>query len=261
MHVLKDIRSFTYKLTPVFNDKNFISLLTEHSQKKALQNESFLQFKSSHAHEYIGLEHRLVQDPNLIVPFSKDQNISRIYLQKIKRALNLLYKQKNKLTDAIYHVTRRIKYFRQVTEIPKERIEQLLHYSQENWESIQDVMIFININAIGTASLPSIDTSLFLSKKLGTIIKQFRKILPDCKKFREMLNGRIWEIKQLQQDIKKNLKLERYPQQLRAFQENIRKKVNYNFFLNKWMANHFILENFDLNQIQNIKNGLRANSK
>ncbi|MHA1797524.1 MAG: hypothetical protein ACTSVY_03660, partial [Candidatus Helarchaeota archaeon] len=132
---MKDIRSFTYKLSPVFDDKNSLLLLRDHSQKKAFQDQEFSRFKSTHAHEYIGLEHRLVQDPNLIVPSLKDQNISRIYLQKIKRALNLLYKQKNKLNDAIYYITRRIKYFRQVTEIPKEKIEQLLHHSQEDLES------------------------------------------------------------------------------------------------------------------------------
>ena len=77
MYIIKDTRSFTYKLSPVLNDKNSISILNDHSQKKELQDQGFEQFKSSRAHEYIGLEHRLLQDPNLIVPPSMDQYLSR----------------------------------------------------------------------------------------------------------------------------------------------------------------------------------------
>ena len=126
MYLLKDMRSFTYKLSPVLKNKTSISLLREHKQRKALKNQGFEQFKSSHAHEHVGLEHRLLQDPHLIVPSSTDQNLSRLYLQKIKLTLNLLYTQKNKLNDAVYYIKRRIKYFRQVKEpIPQQSYRHL----------------------------------------------------------------------------------------------------------------------------------------
>ena len=260
MYLLKDMRSFTYKLSPVLKDKNSISLLNNHSQKKELQDHGFEQFKSSRAHEYIGLEHRLLQDPNLIVPPSTDQDLSRLYLQKIKLALNLLYKQKNKLNDAVYHIKRRSNYFKNVKEpIQNNKIDYLVNYFKEDLETIQDVMKFIKNNAIASASLPLIDTSLFLTQKLGEIVTQFSTLLPACKKIRELLNARIWEVKQVKQIIKKNLTLQRYPQKLQDFQEIIQNKVDYNFFLNRWMANHFILDNYDLKHIEKIKNGKSTN--
>jgi len=235
-------------------------LLNDHSQKKALQEQGFKQFKSSRAHEYIGLEHRLVQDPNLTIPSSMDQNLSRLYLQKIKQALNLLYKQKNKLNDAIYHIKRRINYFTQIKDpLQDNKIDYLVNYFQQDLETIQDVLKFTINNTIGTASLPLIDHSLFLTQKLGDIVTQFSALLPACNQLRKLLNARIWQVKQARQKIKKNLTLQHYPQELQNFQEVIKKKIDFNFFLNKWMANHFILENFSLKVIENIKNGKSSN--
>ena len=48
---MKDVRSFSFKLVPVIDNKESISRLQDHKLLKSQQDETF---KSSHAHEYIG---------------------------------------------------------------------------------------------------------------------------------------------------------------------------------------------------------------
>ena len=66
MYLIKDVRSFSFKLVPVNDNKESISLLQDHKLLKTHQDQAFETFKSSHAHEYFGLEHDLLKNPNRV---------------------------------------------------------------------------------------------------------------------------------------------------------------------------------------------------
>ena len=114
MYLLKDIRSFKYKLVPVIQDGKIIAKLQEHKVNKSKKIRELHTFETKHLRQYNGLEQKLVQNPNFLSTLPDEQNLLRLFAKKIRRAISILYARKNSLTDARYYIRKRSNYIIQV---------------------------------------------------------------------------------------------------------------------------------------------------
>ncbi|NHI93220.1 MAG: hypothetical protein EAX96_12025 [Candidatus Lokiarchaeota archaeon] len=263
MYLLKDVRSFTYKLTPVISNENINAELRDHKIRKSLKIQDFKTFERKHVHEYKGLEHRLLRDPKLLASIPEDENLARIYLKKVKMALNLIYIQKNKLNDAIYNLRKRNKFILSAKkQISKNLKETLLKFYNEDFQAFQEIAEFIKNFGLNILPLPlhQLDSSFIANSDFQFIARESKTRMPAINSLRNLLKTRIQDLKEIKNRIKKLITYHRFPEQTRVIYNEIMNKIDYNFFLNRWMTNHFILHNFNLETITKIRNSKNNNS-
>lgn len=253
---MRDVKSYTYKLSPIINDPNLVSMLSKHKKSKAKLNREYQEFIKLHARKYHGFEHRILRNPGLLSELPDDRNLLRLYAKKVRRALNLLFARKNRVNDGLYHLRRRNDYICNLTEpLSARKKEGLLKYYEQDLVAMQEVTAFIEKYGLNERPVPEFTDlrKVLAAGNLPEISKSFKFRISSFNELRNLLKAWIWTIKQLLDRIRKKIKLKRYPAQVRKVQEDIARKVDYNFFLNKWMANHFILSNYDLRSIGEIR--------
>lgn len=258
MYLLKDVRSFTYKLSPVIQDESLVAMLRDHKESKSQQIREFQEFERTNARKHEGLIYQLVRNPALLSAPPDDQNLLRLYAKAVRRALNLLYGVKNRLTDARYHLRRRNNYiFRLKKALPAAKKQAILKYYEEDLQAFKVGVEFIKRYDLDKDSIPSLSDlePVLASGNLRAVAERFKDHIPAYNRLINLVKKPIWELKQGLARIKEKVKHQRFPKQARAVHDAIKRKVDYNFFLNKWMANHFILSNFDLDSIHELRNG------
>jgi len=179
-------------------------------------------------------------------------------MKKVKRALNSAFVQKNKLTDAIYRIKKRSNYLKRMgLEISNEKLEYTFTSVQDDLEKIQEVITFILYNNMNPKALPDIS----IAKKFFTIthLKDLTHQLDNKKSifetYKRMINDRIALLKKVKNEIKEKIQYDRFPDEMKRKYDEIRENLNFAFFLNRWITNYFILDNFTQDSIDEIKNG------
>ena len=257
MYLFKDTRSFMYKLTPEINDGDISTNLRDHKKLKSEKIISFKEFEKKHGHQYIGLENRLLRDPHLFESLPNNENLLRIYMKKVKRALNSAYVQKNKLTDAIYRIEKRSNYLKRMgLELSNEKLQYTFTSIQDDLEKIQEVTTFIKYNNINRKELPdvSIEKKFYTIAQLKQLTNQLDSNQSIFESFKKMINERIVILKKVKNEIKKNILHDRFPDEMKRKHNKIKENVGFSFFLNRWITNYFIINNFSLDSINDIKN-------
>lgn len=257
MYLLNDVRSYTYKLTPVIQDQALASKLRDHKESKARQFRDFNEFKKVHGHRYEGLEFRLLRTPALSSPLPEDQFHIRLLVKKVKRAIHLLYVKKNELTDARYYIRRRVRYLGSLKKHLKvSKRQSIMRYFKQDLGTFQEVVEFLTKNDLITMNAPDLHLleKVLASGGLSKVAFQFQAFLPACNGWVNLLKKRIWALKCLLKQVKAKIQYCRYPKEAREFRDDINKKVGYNFFLNRWITNHFIVYYHDLASIRELRN-------
>jgi len=262
IYLINDVRTFTYKLTPVIHDDELAAMLRLHKESKGDEICKYREFEEKHARKFQGLEFGLLRDPRLLSPLPDDQNLLRLYAKKVKKAIDILYVQKDRITDARHSLRRRNGYILNSRTTPTDtKVQALIKYYEQDIETLREVNAFIlshELNGKELANLTWLGDALG-SGDLGMIATRCNDFLPECDDLINILKKTIRKLKKLHSRVKKKITFRRFPAGARRVHNNIRRKADYNFFLNRWMVNHFILENHDLSSIHDIRNGKSLN--
>ena len=258
MYVIKDVRSYAYKLVPTINDENLLMLKNEYHARKASNTVRFKDFVRENASRYLDVSNVMLKDPEYYDPLPDQPDELRLLAREAKKARNMIFKHKNALGDALYYLRRRLNYCKRVEcKVPNGKTSVLLPWFKEDLETIQTVAQFlIDLSVIEPHEVEKIiNFSHDELTKLESVASLFHELFPTMESMMKVLTSHAWKIKRLQARIKKNLKKMRLPKKCRQFEKNISSKIDHLFFINRWMINHFILTNFTREAIHELRNG------
>ena len=94
MYLIKDQRSYAYKLVPTINDENLLMLKNEHHASKALNTVRFKDFVRENAFRYLDVSNVMLKDPEHYNPLPDHPHELRVLAREAKKARNMIFKHK-----------------------------------------------------------------------------------------------------------------------------------------------------------------------
>ncbi|MHA1784890.1 MAG: hypothetical protein ACTSVE_06800, partial [Candidatus Helarchaeota archaeon] len=258
MYLIKDVRSYAYKLVPTINDKNLLVLKEDHYVRKALSTTAFKNFVRENGSLYGDKWKTMLKDPEQYSVIPDHPHILRLLAKEAKKARNILFKQKNALGDALYYLKRRLNYCKQMEgNLPNGKKSMLLSWFREDLKTIKNVTKFlINLNLLEFHQVENIlETQDDESWNVESVVLLFDNISKTAETLMKVITSHAWKIKRLQARLKKSLVRTRVPREIKQFEKGISRKIDHLFFINKWMTNHFILTNYNQEAIHQLRNG------